>query len=167
MQHSAASDEELMVHVQGGDRSAYEELYARWKDQVFAFLVRRTGASQHAEEAHQETWLRVYRHREKFDTQRSFRPWLFTIAANAGRDCKRPDPTLFRMPGKGDDIAALKDLLVFALHAISPLDRRLLLLTAEGFSSRELAEIEDMNPPAVRARLSRARRSIREAIDEQ
>ncbi len=160
------SDEQLMSCVQQGDRAAYEELYARWKDRVFAFLIRRTGARQQAEEAHQEAWLRVYRWRHRFDTTRTFRPWLYTLAANAGRDSARPDLEVFELPAVAGEPPEVKDLVVRALHALKPTDRRILLLTAEGFTAVEIGEMLDRKPPAVRARISRARQRIREKLDE-
>jgi len=161
------TDEQLMARVQLDDRAAYEALYARWRDRVFAFLVRRTGARQQAEEAHQEAWLRVYRWRARFDTSRSFRPWLFTLAANAGRDSQRPDLELFELPAVPGETPEIRDLVVHALHGLDTLDRRILLLVAEGFTANEVAEMVEMNPPAVRARISRARRRIREKLDER
>jgi RNA polymerase sigma-70 factor, ECF subfamily len=153
------SDEDLMAKVREGDRAAYEVLYHRWKEPVFAFLLRRTGARSAAEDAHQEAWLRLYRWRRRYDPTRPFRPWLYAIAANAGQDARKPEPGLFHLPlvatAPMDPLEA-RDVLVAALHALSPRDRRLLLLEAEGFSAAEVAGILALNSGAVRTGLHRA-----------
>ncbi len=151
-----------MARVQREDRAAYEQLYARYKDRVFGFLGRRTGSMERAQEAHQEAWLRVFRWRHRFDTSRSFRPWIFAIAANAGRDAMRPQPAIFRLPVQPGEPQDVRDRLISALHALRPEDRRLMLLVAEGFTAEEVGEMLGMKAPAVRKRVSRARKRIRE-----
>lgn len=158
------SDEALMMRVQSGDREAYDALYGRYSARLFAFLLRRTGARSAAEEAHQETWLRVYRWRARFDGRRPFRPWVFTIATNAGRDAARPEPGLFELPAEADEPSGLGELVAAALAALEPDDRRLLLLAIEGFDGNELAVMLGTTPGAVRTRLSRARARVRVAV---
>lgn len=159
-----ASDEALMARVAQGQRWAYDELYARYRAPIFRFLTRRTGTRAAAEEAHQETWLRVYRYRSRYDPGRPFRSWLFAIAANCGRDAARPDPALHHLPLEPGDPMDLRDQLVSALAAVDAEERRLLLLAAEGFTGPEIAQMLGLGAGAVRTRLYRARQRVREAI---
>jgi RNA polymerase sigma-70 factor, ECF subfamily len=163
---SHPSDEALMARVQREDRAAYELLYARWKQRVLDFLLRRTCGTSQAEDAFQETWLRVYRWRHRFDTQRNFRAWLFTIAVHAGYDAPKPQPIAFRFDQQPGDPMDLRDRLVSALHGLAAEDRRLLLLLGEGFTTAEVAEMVGMGHSAVRMRISRARKRIREARND-
>jgi RNA polymerase sigma-70 factor, ECF subfamily len=156
------SDEQLMVGVQREDRSAYEQLYVRYSGRVFGFLCRRTGAREQADEAHQETWLRVYRWRQRFDPDRNFGSWLFAIAANAGRDAARPRPREFQLPLMQGERQDLRDQLISVLHSLEPKDRRLILLVAEGFTADQVGAMVGMKGPAVRKRVSRARQQLRE-----
>ncbi len=153
-----------MALVASGDRSAYEALYARWSPSTFTFLLRRTGSRARAEEALQETWLRIYRYRSSFQPGKKFAPWVFAIAANAGRDARRPEPGLLHLEGEASDETDLRDRLVAGLHHLDPIDRRLLLLAVQGFTSTEIGEMVQVNPGAVRMRLSRARASLREVL---
>jgi RNA polymerase sigma-70 factor, ECF subfamily len=155
-----------MQQVQQGSRDAYEALYARWKDRVFSFLHRRTLSLAQAEDAHQETWLRVYKWRERYDPAKPFRPWLYTIACHASHDAQTPDCVGFELQGSGFDPREARDILLCALHAIGGEDRRLLLLTVEGFTTSEVAKMMDLGNVAVRMRLHRARKRIRKAFDE-
>jgi RNA polymerase sigma-70 factor (ECF subfamily) len=158
------SDEQLMDLVGRDDRRAYDALFTRWRDRVHAFLLRRTGGAPEAEDALQQTWLNVYRARRSFVAGRAFRPWLFAIAANAGRDAVRAQPRLFALePGDGEptDVA---ELVASALAALDPQDRRLLLLAVEGFEGSEIAEMLGIGAGAVRMRLHRARERVRAAV---
>ncbi len=53
------------------------------------FLYRLMGDRQSAEDAFQEAFLQVHLSADSFDIGRRFKPWLFTIAANKGRDLLR------------------------------------------------------------------------------
>jgi RNA polymerase sigma factor (sigma-70 family) len=159
------SDEELMIRVQSGDRGAYDQLFARWREPVFQFLLRRTGGRVEAEEAFSETWLRLYRSRSTWDRSRRFRPWLYAIATNAGRDTWRPSPQLFELELQPDEPSDLRDRVVGALSALDPEDRKLLLLSVEGFEGKEIAEMLGIGAGAVRMRLLRARERMRVAME--
>lgn len=166
-----ASDEALMMRVVREDRRAYERLYERWRKPVFRFLYRRTGARTAAEEAHQETWLRVHRYRASFDGRRSFKSWLFAIAANCGKDAWRatsPEAVCvsdFELEPAADEPHDLRERVLEGLGQLDPEDRRLLLLAVEGFDGPEIAAMLGIGAGAVRMRLSRARAKIRERLD--
>ena len=82
--HAVASDEELMARLQTGDERALEVLMQRYQAQLYGFLSRRVGS--HADDVFQETWIRIVRSRESFDTQRRFAAWIYQIANNLCRD---------------------------------------------------------------------------------
>ena len=56
---------------------------------MFHFLIRFAGDRQIAEDLFQEAFLQVHQSIGTFDTDRRFKPWLFTIAANKARDYLR------------------------------------------------------------------------------
>lgn len=83
------SDEELVEDYLDGDVAAFRLLIERYHDPLFSFLFRLVGNRQMAEDAFQDAFLQVHQSMGSFDTTRSFKPWLFTIAANKGRDALR------------------------------------------------------------------------------
>ena len=83
------TDEQLAGAVRDGDERALETLIERYQDDLLRFLYRLIGDRQGAEDVLQETFLQVHISADSFDTSRRFRPWLFTIAANKGRDLLR------------------------------------------------------------------------------
>lgn len=85
----ARTDEELVEDFLDGDIAAFRGLIERHHDALFRFLFRLTGSRQMAEDVFQEAFLQVHQSLGTFDSSRRFKPWLFTIAANKGRDALR------------------------------------------------------------------------------
>ncbi len=83
------TDEELLSAHIDGDSGAFEELMDRYKNNLLHFLIRFVGSTAAAEDVFQETFLQIHISAETFDPSRRFKPWLFTIAANKGRDWHR------------------------------------------------------------------------------
>jgi RNA polymerase sigma-70 factor (ECF subfamily) len=86
---SAVSDEQLLLRYTQGDTPALEELIARYRRELFHFLVRFLGDPNLADDVFQETFLQVHVSAGGFDPGRRLKPWLFTIAANKARDALR------------------------------------------------------------------------------
>lgn len=80
------TDEQLVLRYRSGDIPAFEALVGRYRIELFHFLSRFTGNRTTADDLFQETFLQVHLSSGDFDTDRRFRPWLFTIAANKARD---------------------------------------------------------------------------------
>ncbi len=80
------SDEAVFERFLDGDTAAYRTLIERYHDDLLRFLTRLVGDRAAAEDLFQETFLQIHQSAHTFDTSRRFRPWLFTIAANKGRD---------------------------------------------------------------------------------
>ncbi|GIW74236.1 MAG: DNA-directed RNA polymerase sigma-70 factor [Phycisphaerales bacterium] len=85
----AETDEGLFERYRAGDLEAFRELVERYRNDLLRFLYRLTGSQHAAEDVFQETFLQVHHSAASFDTSRRFKPWLFTIAANKGRDFLR------------------------------------------------------------------------------
>ena len=83
------TDEELLAAYRHGEHAGFSLLVERYQRELFHFLVRFLGDRAAAEDIFQETFLQVHQSADQFDPQRRFRPWLFTIAANKGRDLMR------------------------------------------------------------------------------
>lgn len=80
---SALSDEQLMKRASQGNERAFEELYNRHARRLQGFFVRRLGNdSDLAADFMQDTFLRLYAARERYQENRDFRSWLYTIAYN-------------------------------------------------------------------------------------
>lgn len=184
MTDNHASDEQLFERYrEEGQESALRELIDRHRDDLYRFLYRLLGDRAAAEDVFQEAFLQIHLSADKFDTSRRFRPWLFTIAANKGRDYlrrkgRRQELELSAPVGRGEsggtrfvdlmevDIPApdaglrreeLDELVQKALAGMSPLLREILLLAY--FQRLSYAQVaEDLGIPlgTVKSRLHAA-----------
>jgi RNA polymerase sigma-70 factor (ECF subfamily) len=80
------SDEELIAGSLKGHRGDFKLLLERYEGELFNFLYHTTGDRQAAEDLFQEAFMQVFANIEKFRPGATFRPWLYTIAANLARD---------------------------------------------------------------------------------
>ena len=83
------TDEQLLADHLRGDAEAFPELVERYRNELLHFLIRFVGSRAAAEDVFQDAFLQVHMSAESFDTSRRFKPWLYTIAANKGRDHHR------------------------------------------------------------------------------
>jgi RNA polymerase sigma-70 factor (ECF subfamily) len=72
----------LMLRVQRDDAAAFAELLERYRTRIFGHFVRRLGDRQDAEDLTQEVFLRLYRHRKRYQPRARFATWLFHITHN-------------------------------------------------------------------------------------
>lgn len=78
-----AEDTELVARVGRGNEDALGELYDRYHRQCFSFALRILGGDRDAEDAVQESFVRVWRNAGRFDARRaSVTTWLFSIVRN-------------------------------------------------------------------------------------
>lgn len=88
------SDEQLIAQVARGDTAAYETLYDRYCSAVMGLALKITGDRSLAEEVVQETFWRVWRKADLFQTQRgAFTSWFFGITRNLSIDVLRRQRT--------------------------------------------------------------------------
>jgi RNA polymerase sigma-70 factor (ECF subfamily) len=76
------NDQELVARVIDGDQSAFSELVETYQQSVYNLTYRMLGNAGEAEDAAQEAFLRAYQHIKRYDTERSFKTWLLSIASN-------------------------------------------------------------------------------------
>jgi RNA polymerase sigma-70 factor (ECF subfamily) len=75
-------DHSCMVRLIAGDDLALSELMERWQKPLISFVLRYVGNYADSIELAQETFVRVYHHRSRFNFKGKFSTWLLTIATN-------------------------------------------------------------------------------------
>jgi RNA polymerase sigma-70 factor (ECF subfamily) len=76
----------LIERARHGDQAAWMDLVSQHQEGVFRYAYLKLGDSAEAEDVAQETFLRAFRHLDRFDAERPLRPWLLTICANLARN---------------------------------------------------------------------------------
>jgi RNA polymerase sigma factor (sigma-70 family) len=74
-----------MVRLKEGDDLALNELMERWQKPLYSFILRYVGNHRDSIELAEETFVRVYQHRGRFNFKSKFSTWLLTIATNLCR----------------------------------------------------------------------------------
>jgi RNA polymerase sigma factor (sigma-70 family) len=165
----------LTGQLAAGSEAAFREFHARYFDRLYHFLLIVTGGKPHAaQEALQETLLRVARYARRFDAEEVFWSWLKAVARSAVHDAGRRQRRYFallerfaRKAGLIDAAQAdrederLEALIETSLAELAVEDRDLLVgKYLEGASVLELAEKTGLSEKAVESRLLRARREL-------
>lgn len=83
------TDEALLFAYRNGEAAAMTVLVQRFESELLGFLTRMMGNRAAAEDVFQDTFVQIHISADAFDVSRRFKPWLFTIAANKGRDYYR------------------------------------------------------------------------------
>ncbi len=117
------TDEEMLADYLDGDVAAFRALLERYHDPLLRFLIRLTGGRATAEDVFQDTFLQIHQSAGGFDGTKRFKPWLFTIAANKGRDAlrrknRRPTVSLSAGIDAGSD-RSFVDLMLIDMPDVS------------------------------------------------
>jgi len=90
MKQQMHSDSQLMLMVQKtDDHAAFELLVNRYQKSLFGYIWRFTGDRHAAEDMFQETWMRIYQARSKYNHEFPFSSWAYRIATNACLDTRK------------------------------------------------------------------------------
>jgi len=144
-------------------------LFGAHRDGVFRYLCRLVGHGQ-ADELTQEVFVRVARGPVPEADEARRRAWIFSIARNLAlnrvRDERRRGTHIVvsgdtASPPSQETAAAVRE----ALERLAPLDREVFLMReTAGLNYAEIAVACELTPDAVRSRLHRARRQLRELL---
>lgn len=173
---------ELVRRATAGDDHAFRVLVRRVHPRLRRWALVKTGDPDMADEAVQQTLIRMHRGLEGFSGDSALTSWLYRILTRVIIDLHRADA---RRSGPGeepvDELAAQEADPLRAIHAgrmaavvrdffetLPPRQREVLeLVDFEGRPAVEVAGLLDLKPVSVRASLFKARRALREVILER
>jgi RNA polymerase sigma-70 factor (ECF subfamily) len=172
------TEKELIEMVLSGRTEAFEPLVTPYRGPLLALAYRLTRNREDALEVAQDALLSAFRSLGRFDVSRSFRNWLFQIAANEARDRLRKrtreraafedsvhETPAAANPEAGRDRQELRSSIMRCLGVLGPREREVFVLRdLEELDIRETARALGCSSISVRVNLSSARRKIREAI---
>jgi len=172
------TDEALVRLAQQGDSAAFSLLVERYKAPLYNYLLRMTGQRADADDLFQETFLRVYRHIDRYSGVASFRTWLYRIATNCCHDHwrswrRRLKTFVFGLDERPAIAAAAKSALPDPRQAASsaetveqlaravdklPAGHRAVFLMARyhGMNYKEIADALEIPEGTVKSRMNKA-----------
>jgi RNA polymerase sigma-70 factor (ECF subfamily) len=173
------TDAELVRQSLDGDGDAFGALVDRYGEPARRVARAVLGPGDDADDAVQDGMIAAWRALDRFDSARSFRPWLMRIVANASLDLLRrrkvrravPVPETVVSGGipadRLADSALVRDRLKDALLELPERQRvAVVLFDAEGYSHAEIAGILGVPEGTVRSYVFHARRALRGALSD-
>ena len=166
---SATSDADLLRRLaRHRDPRAFEALYGKYTDAMYATALRLTDDPDAALDATHDAWVRAVERLASFEHRSSFRTWLTGILVNVVRERWRGERDLpLDVVGEiavAEPVALSTDPIDLenAITALPPRFRAVLVLhDVDGFTHEEIAELLGIVPGTSKSQLARARQRVR------
>ena len=168
----------LMLQVAKGDNSAFETLVKRHQKPLLNFFVR-MGAYSDSEDLVQDTFVRLYRYRERYQPTAKFTTFLYVLAhrawADLGRKVQRRDrlSACLQTEVETSSQAAVASPMPImdveaALDKLSDKLRNVIVLNIyQGLRYQEIADVLNIPLGTVKSRINLAITALREIFHEQ
>jgi RNA polymerase sigma-70 factor (ECF subfamily) len=181
-----ACETELLSRFRGGDDEAFAVLVRRNYAMIYKTSLRMLRNHEDAEDTLQNVLIKMHQHMEGFEGYAQLSTWIFRITVNEAlmmlrrnrhrqRECALQESSSI---GNVQRISAgqtqlenaegkcvIRDLANKALRCLDPELRGTVLLHEwEGWSQREVARILRISPAAVKSRVYRAKRRLRQEM---
>ena len=182
------TDEELIKKFQNGDINSYNQLVYRYKDKLFNYIIQFVKDTAQAEDLLQDTFLKLYTHKNSYKEIAKFSTWIYTIAGNYAktelRKYKRRktyshsdlgfDNKEFIIKDKAETPSEvflnlnLKTELNNCLSKLSLNFRTIIILRdIQELSYDEISIIVELPLGTVKSRINRARLKIQECLNNK
>ncbi len=184
---SIISDEEIVRNFFLGDESAFPILLDRYLKPILNFINQMVGNYSVAEDLTQETFFKAWKNLGRFEQNKKFKTWLFTIAKNTAFDHlrkKKSIPFAFFVDKNGRNYLEetleektdlmesveqkqLKSKMEKAINKLPVIYRAILFMHyKEGFSLKEISEIIGKPYNTVKSRYKRGVEYLRKFYEE-
>lgn len=171
-------EKEVLSRCIAGNHKAFEVLVDKYQANVLTFTGIILGDGEEAKDITQETFIQAFLNLKFFDTNKSFKNWLYAIAYRKCMDIKRREKLFFKYikSSAKEDYRHKKkitkksrleesDLLGPVLQKLSRKERIAVLLQMdEGYSTQEIAEILQCSESTARVTLHNAKKKFRKCL---
>jgi RNA polymerase sigma-70 factor (ECF subfamily) len=172
----AEADADLVEGCRAGDLRAFERLYTTHGPRMKSVALNLTGNVPDAEDAVQETFLKVYRSVDRFKGQAALSTWIYRILVNTCHDLGRrrrrrpeaPEEEVGDGSGSAPVTAGDPPLRVTLEKSLDRLGERqrtvFLLFEVEGFTHREIGELLEISEGTSKFLLFDAKRQLQRLL---
>ena len=169
-------DDDLLRRICTHDQSAFRMLLARHVDRAYSLAFRILGNGADAEDVVQNSFLRVWTHRHRWEPGRAqFSTWLYRVVTNLCIDLRRrprhqalecvSDPA--DEPSDALARVQISELLDEAMRSLCSQQRVAIVLSYhQGLSNAEIADVMKTTVTAVESLLKRGRHRLRTRLDQ-
>lgn len=177
-QPPAPTDQDLMRRIaEQKDQAAFAMLVDRYRQKLFATCYRMLGQYAEAEEAVQDSFLKLWNYAPSWDVEKaSLSTWLYTITSNTCRDVLRKRKAILvehddnresDLPG-GQQVVEQKQQARLVKKAINKLPDRqreaLVLSYYQGLSHKEIGAVMGTSPKSIEGLIARARTDLKQQL---
>jgi len=171
-----AKDYALLMEIQHGSQEAFNKLVDRYKNRLFNLVVRMIPTREEAEDIVQETFLRVFQHKNNFDPKYCFSTWIYTIALNLAKNNLRRKKKvkfleLFDLEETSEEPAVEPGRVALGPWIEKEIEKlpekykaAFLLREVDQLPYEEIAEITGVPTGTVKSRVNRARMILAESL---
>ncbi len=169
------NENELVGKLKKGDMDSFERLLDLYGNRLIKTCYLILNDKDEAEDAVQETFIRVFRNIHNFNLQSSLYTWIYSIALNICRDMlkrrKYEYPCGEYLSGEGDNTEELvldridREALREKLFDLPVIYKEVLVLYYfEGLTIKEIGQVLGEKEGTVKSKLSRGRAMLRSAL---
>lgn len=179
--YTSLSDEELMKALSKGDQRAFDELYKRFYSQLLGYFKNMLwGDREKAEDMVHDIFAKIIKNPDYFDTNRSFRTWLFSVASNMCKNEYKKQAVRkntstgvedYRSISSSTNVLAEVQDIQFQQafeENLAKMDEKhrevFALRHLQGLSMKEIAEVMEINEGTVKSRLFYATKFLAEKL---
>lgn len=166
-----------------GDRAAFARLVGKYQAYVFTISLRVLKDREVAEEAAQDTFIKVYKTLSSYRRDAKFSTWLYSVAYRTALDYARKKKTATQSLDNADNVLQIEDtadtplqntennnlreVLAEALRKLPGVDGTIVSLYYQGGKSvKEIAGILGLSPSNVKVKLHRTREVLRHKLSQ-
>lgn len=179
-QNPTYNQKELLHQLAGGNETAFRQLYDRHKDEVYSFAMGITRSVPLAEEIVQDSFIKLWQHRNELPGIQKFESWFFTITRNLCYSALRkialdrkikqaPELQAEQHVATAEDIIITREnreLVQQAIYQLPEQQRRIYKLSREaGLTYDEIAAELHISRNTVKEHLRRAVTAIRAYLE--
>jgi len=167
---------QLIDACRRGNRSAQMSLYNKYARLLYVACLRIVGNAPEAEEAMQDSFLKIFTRLDQYHDEQCFEAWIHRIAVHTAIDyVRRQTPDMEELsvnhvipesdePDEEEVAYSVKQIKEATLKLPTGYRVILSLYLFEGYDMEEIASILDIKPPSVRSQYLRAKRKLLEII---
>lgn len=173
----AESIEVLVDRAKLGDARAFESVYERTVERIYALCLRMCGSTEDAADLVQDVYVRAWEKLGLYRGESLFTTWLHRLAVNVTLEKRRSRGRRQRFEVEGQDLelyarAATQSMpgtrvdLERAIAALPEKAREVLVLRdVQGYKYEEIAQMTGVSLGTVKAQIHRARGLVKEALE--
>jgi len=181
--YTLASDGELLEFLKADNSEAFGEIYNRYHQPVYRYLITLVKIPELTEDMVQEVFIKIWEIRKKLEIKTNFRSYLFRISHNKAADTIKKIATDRNLktqllhhyqdffeaePRSAEELRRMDDLVDLAFESLSPQRRKVYeLCKKKGLSYREAAAELQISPNTVKEHMAKALATLRDFLQDR